>query len=229
MLVFLSLARSRRPAMRFGFAALVLFCATSVAHATTVTVGGTVLANEGQVSSVAGSTTVNFNALSNGGPQSFAQGIAQYTNLFIATGTGVDLVNDLTKFASAGTGQAGDLTLNFSQPITYFGLYWGSPDPLNTITLFRGANSIFTFTGQNLANQFGVPLGISGSAYVNFTASAGENYTRIVISPAGSFPFESDNQAFIAATPEPGAGLLAAAGLGIILTVRRKLGSTGRR
>ena len=47
--------------------------------ATTVTVGGTPLANEGQVSSVVGATTVNFNALSNGGPQNFTSGIASYT------------------------------------------------------------------------------------------------------------------------------------------------------
>jgi hypothetical protein len=107
------------------------------AAAATITIGGTSLANQGQVSSVAGATTVNFNGLSNGGPQNFTSGIASYSNLFIRTAVTTDIVGDSSPFADPNTA-IGDLTITFSQPIIYFGLYWGSPDPLNTITFFNG-------------------------------------------------------------------------------------------
>src|SRR5271165_1541268 len=110
-----------------------LFCVVVPAHATTVTLGGTSVTNEGLVSSVAGATTVNFDSLSNGGPQSFMAGIASYSNVFIRTGPTADIINDLSPFASPN---AVDMTISFSAPISYFGLYWGSPDNTNTISFF---------------------------------------------------------------------------------------------
>src|SRR2546421_1252233 len=190
------------------------------AAAATVTIGGTPLANEGQVSSVAGVTTANFNALSNGGPQSFTSGIASYSNLNIRSLGGTDITGDSSPFANPNT-TIGDLTINFSRPIVYFGLYWGSPDPLNTITFFNGATPVLTYTGQNLHDQLGVAFGSGNAAYVNVTAGAGESFTRIVASPAGSFPFEQDNHAF-QAVPEASTSILTAFGLALTLAAERR-------
>jgi hypothetical protein len=114
------------PTMRFGFVMISLLSAISFAHAGTITVGGTPLVNQGQVTSVAGATTVNFNALSNGGPQNFVSGIASYSNLFVRSGLTTDITGDTSPFVNP-LSTTGDITVNFSKPIVYFGLYWGSP------------------------------------------------------------------------------------------------------
>ncbi len=201
--------------------AVMAMAAMAPAAATTVSIGGTPLANEGQVSSVAGATTVNFNSLPNGGPQSFTFGIASYSNLNIRSAGGTDIAGDSSPFASPTT-PIGDLTVTFSQPIVYFGLYWGSPDPANTISFFNGSAAVFSYTGQNLHDQLGVALGSGNAAYVNFRAGASESYTRIVLSPAGSFPFEDDNHAFLQAVPEAGTYALTAFGLAIAWIARRR-------
>jgi hypothetical protein len=206
---------------KIGLIAVLLTAMVVPCAATTITVGGTSLVNQGQVSSVAGVTTVDFNTLSNGGPQSLTVGIASYSNLFIRSGATPDIEGDSSPFADPNA-TIGDLTINFSQPIVYFGLYWGSPDPLNTINFFDGATLVFTYTGQNLHDQLGVALGDGNAAYANFTAGVGESYTRVVLSPAGSFPFEDDNQAFLQAAPEVSTNILTVFGLALALVAQRR-------
>ncbi len=194
-------------------------------YATTVTVGGTSVLNSGQVSPVVGATTVDFDFLQNGAPQSFTSGIANYSNVLIFSNDPPDIANDSTHFASVQAGN--DLTISFSQPISYFGFYWGSPDPANTITLFNGAQTVFSYTGLALHNDLGVPFGLGSGAFVNFTASSDEAYTSVVISAAGSFPFENDNNAFVAQTaavPEPSGFMLLSSGLAGLagMMIRRK-------
>jgi hypothetical protein len=184
----------------------------SLAQAVTITVGGSPVASQGRVSSVAGATTIDFNGLSNGGPQTYISGIAAYSNLFIRSAGGTDIAGDTSPFSSAPN-TLGDLTINFSQPIIYFGLYWGSPDPQNVIAFYNGSSpNAFSFTGQNLHDQFGVPFGSGNAVYVNFRADPGEQATRVVISANGSFPFEQDNHAFLA-VPEASPALMLASGL----------------
>jgi hypothetical protein len=85
---------------------ILILCANSMAYATSVTLGGTAVAGEGQESSVAGATTVTFDALPLGGPQSPTFGIASYSNLFIITNDAVDILNDPSNHAeAAGKGQ----------------------------------------------------------------------------------------------------------------------------
>jgi hypothetical protein len=196
-------------------AVIVILCANCPAYATSITLGGTVVANEGQVSSVAGATTVNFNALPLFGPQNVTVGIASYSNLFVFGNDPGDILNDTSRFADPNGPLVVNtpLTIDFSSPISYFGLYWGSPDPANLISFFNGGTLLFNFTGQNLHDQLGVGFGLGSAAYVNFRAAAGESYTRIVISANGSFPFEDDNHAFLQAVPEPASFILLGSGL----------------
>jgi hypothetical protein len=113
---------------------------------------------------------------------------------------------DTTRAARALEGT--NMTVDFSTPINYFGFYFGSPDPNNSVQVFNGATPLLTLTGAQLMGM-GVPGGTGGSAYVNFTAEGSEQFTRIVFSTP-NFPFETDNHAYraVSAVPEPAALLL---------------------
>ena len=211
----------RRILASFG----LLLVASSPASATSITVGGIAINDQGQFTNVVGATTVDFNGVAPG-TQTFAQGIATYTdaNIFscaTCTGTG-DLLDDTTRGVRAFG--AGTYAIDFSSPISYFGLYWGSPDPDNMLTFYNGSSVLFSFSGADLISEFGVMGGTAGAAFVNFFASPGDlPATRIVVS-AGQFPFESDNQAFLATpatVPEPSTLVLMATA-GVALLARRR-------
>lgn len=210
---------------RMFLAITALGLAVSPAHAALITIGGAALAGEGQVSTVAGTTTVNFNALSNG-TQSFVSGIATYTNANIFTcacaGDG-DLKNDTSPGARAfGSNFGAEQTFEvaFAQPLDYFGFYWGSPDPDNVVTFFDGATQLFAFTGTQLS-ALGVGFGTQNAAFVNFAAVGGERFTRVVFKP-GQFLIETDNHAYRAAVPEPASVLLIGVGLAWVVSRRRR-------
>jgi hypothetical protein len=203
----------------------LLLVASSPVAAATITIAGTAVNDQGQFTNVLGATTVDFNAVSTG-TQTFSQGIATYTNVNVfscatCTGTG-DLLDDTTRGARAFGG--GTYAIDFSTPISYFGLYWGSPDPDNMLTFYNESSVLFSFSGADLISGFGVTGGTAGAAYVNFFASPGDRpATRIVVS-AGQFPFESDNHAFLPApptVPEPTSLVLIATG-GVALLARRR-------
>jgi hypothetical protein len=169
------------------------------AGAATVTIGGTPVDDQGSFSAVAGATTVDFNALT-GDTQDVVADIASYTSVDIfrcaCSSTG-DLLDDTTNGARAFAGD--DFAIDFSRPLSYFGLYWGSPDPGNVIRIFNGSTELISFSGQDLLNR-GVSGGLSGGAYVNFFAGPGESFTRVEITGT-EFPFETDNHAFKVVAP----------------------------
>jgi len=174
------------------------------ADAITLTFGGTPVAGQGQFSSVPGVTTIDFES---GAPTS---GLAVYS----APGPGPAIVSgnsvtsalstdDNTKYLAVSIlGDASGttpVTIDFANPLDYFGLYWGTPSANNTISFFNGNTLLQSFTGDALYSI--VPS--TGAAYANFFAEPGESFNKVVLSEI-SIAFESDNHAYkVASQPVP--------------------------
>ncbi len=121
-----------------------------------------------------------------------------------------------TQYVSVGAqaGGAGSLTLQLNGPADYFGMWWSAIDSQNTLSFYNGATLIQTFNSANLpafsAGYYGnpnPPLGRNTGepyAYINFNATGGDTFDRIVFSNIQSTGFESDNHS-IHSVPEPSA------------------------
>ena len=179
-----------------------MIAATGVASATTITFGGNTLSGQGVVSSVAGATTVNFES---GEPLNYSGGSVTSGNV---SNVYLEPTNDTSKYLTSGTGT---VSIDFSQnSIKYFGIYWGSFDAYNTITL-SGNSGNESYTGTQIANLDGFQPDGSTSQYVNFFSGTGSSWSKITLSSTQN-AFESDNHAFITATPEPSTTLLLGTG-----------------
>lgn len=201
-----------------------LFFASSMpADAITLTFGGTQTLGLGQFSSVSGATTIDFEL---GAPTS---GFAVYS----APGTGPTVVSgslpgvyaaplaDNTHYltvAPFGDRQGTNpVLIQFATLLDYFGLYWGSANPYNAISFYKGGTLIKSFTGSE------IPL---SGVYVNFFAAPNEAFDTVALSST-SAAFETDNHAYRIASseavPEPTtiAGIVFA-GSGLFAAHRRK-------
>ena len=124
LLIFALSLRGRRCSGAIGVIAAVLL-GTIPAAATTISIGGLTVDDQGQFSTVPGVTTVDFNALATG-TQDFAFGIASYddVNIFNCACSGPgDLLDDTTNGARALGGES--FAINFSEPISYIWLLLG--------------------------------------------------------------------------------------------------------
>ena len=185
------------------------------------TTGGTVLANEGLVTSVAGATTINFN-----------DGLlpSNYTGAVFTSNHpsyAAQPPNDTTAFYSVGVsdGQITPGVATFSGGLSYFGFYMGSPDTYNSVVFTMGDHSTVTLTGSEIASMGGVsPNGDqSVGLYVNAWAGAGAKFTSIAFHSPNQNAFETDNHAYITAVPEPETYAMLLAGLGLLgFMLRRK-------
>ncbi|MEH2302319.1 MAG: PEP-CTERM sorting domain-containing protein [Nostoc sp.] len=101
-------------------------------------------------------------------------------------------------------GNTGSVTINFMQALDYFGLYWGSVDPYNSIAFFNGSTLLDTFTGNNIVNPSnGNQTSPQQNVFVNFFADPGQTFDKIVLSST-DIAFESDNHSYrVASVPEP--------------------------
>ena len=201
--------------------ATLTVAAGSASAVPTFTTGGTALANEGLVTSVAGATTINFN-----------DGLlpSNYTGAVFTSNHpsyAAQPPNDMTAFYSVGVsdGQITPGVATFNGGLSYFGFYMGSPDTYNSVVFTMGDNSTVILSGSDIAAMGGVsPNGDqSVGLYVNAWAGEGAKFTSIAFHSTGQDAFESDNHAFIAAVPEPETYAMLLAGLGLLgFMLRRK-------
>ncbi len=133
----------------------------------------------------------------------------------------------------AQSNSADPVTLTFSGPQSYFGLWWSAADANNTLTFYSGATELASFTTASAfaglgSSYFGNPNngGDTGEpfAYMNFNGVSGTTFTSVVFSNNGttSTGFESDNWS-INAVPEPSSLVLSStAALIVGLALRRR-------
>ena len=118
---------------------------------------------------------------------------------------------------------AGSITINFTQPETWFALLWGSIDDYNHLTFMNGTNTIFTVDGTTaqaaakgfLSNGFQGP---GGSAYVVVNTST--PFTSVIASSTSvSFEFGG---VVASDVPEPNSfWCLFGIGIGLVAMRRR--------
>jgi len=178
----------------------------------TLSAANTISFDDPAATSAVGTYSVGMATFSFGAGSPFVQG--KVTDQYAAP------PDDTSQFLSIGSpGRPNQVSIVFSEPILYYGLYLGSPDGYNWISFFDGATEIASFSGNQL-----IPPGNGDQMigrYLNFQMDGGA-VDKIVISsltPA----LESDNHAYInlnisvepLVTEMPEPTTLAMAGMGI--------------
>jgi hypothetical protein len=204
------------------FSSLALALAlVSQASATTVTLGGTLVAGEGVESSVAGAHTTTFDGLTALPAGFVAQNTTPVVPISSGSSTNVYLTptGDTSTYLTTGTG----VILDYAIPAgsTYFGFYWGSVDTYNTFEIDQSNGHNLQITGATLESMFpSINVNGNNSYFVNVYADPGTTFTSAGFASSVN-SFELDNVA--TATPEPASIALLAGGLlAIAGTLRRR-------
>jgi hypothetical protein len=190
----------------------------SASAAPIVTVGGTALAGEGQVSSVAGVTNINFN-VANVYPSGIAvTGAATNFPTASIPGAAAQPPADTTRYLALSPALGQTVTISIAGGANYIGFYASSLDSFNVITLNTDTGPI-VYTGTELAGFAGVPAGGDQSIGRYFNVfETGNAFNSVTLSSSG-VAFELDNFAIGRAAP-PGAvplpGTVALIGLGML-------------
>lgn len=149
-----------------------------------------------------------------------------------------------TNYVSVGVqdgSNTGSYEIDFAGDAFYFGFFWGAGDNRNKLTFYDGATEVGTFlVGDIIASllpgHYGNPNGGYNSAepyaFLNFTATLGVKFTRVVVSNdnPSSGPqsgFETDNHTIsrvpIDIVPEPATfGLAGMALLALGMKLRKR-------
>lgn len=208
--------------------AFALAASVPTLPATTVwfTFGGQSCVPAGVCTSLPGATTVTFDGLPADTLSPYTEGLVTYTwraqdSPFVQGNVSNEWaapVNDSTTFLTVGSDdRPGTVTISFSKPVYYFGMYMGSPDSYNSISFYDNADLIASFTGDQLINPGNGDQTISD--YLNFY-TAGGTISQIVMSST-SRAFETDSHSYDAA-PEPGTWGALGLGLGILALRARR-------
>ena len=105
------------------------------------------------------------------------------------------------------------MTLTFSGPESYFGMWWSAADANNAVSLYSGTTLLATYNSTSAfaglpSSYFGNPNSGADAgemfAYVNFNATEGTAITSVVFSNNGTTAtgFEADNFSVLN-VPEP--------------------------
>ena len=189
-----------------------------------ITYGGIAAGSDGYKSSVAGTTTIDFNSgFTFNTPISVGGGTVSYAS----TGAGPHIVTgdlsgvyaaptgDTTPYLTLGPSAGTPITITSSTGLNYFGFYLSTGDTYNELRFYNGATLLYTLNGS----QFSNPANGTTSSYVNIRTS--KLFDRIEMS-SNQNAFETDNHAF-GTVPEPGVlsmfGLL---GVGTLALRRRR-------
>jgi len=176
-----------------------LLIAASANAAVVVTTGGAAAGDGSNLVSAFAPTTYNMNV---GNAPTFTGDSVLFTTGTIG-GQNAQPFADSTMYASVGTlASPATSTLTLSGgPINYIGLYWGSIDTFNSITITNSNNETTVINSANFAvlDPANGDQGLLGSAYVNIFDNA-YNITSVVFA-SSSKAFEFDNLT-VAAVPE---------------------------
>lgn len=115
-------------------------------------------------------------------------------------------MGDASCYLTLGSARSTEnLVLDFAQasaanPLTYFGLYWGSIDPYNHISFFNGNGAVDfqdglggQLDGATVAGLTNVPLYTSN--YIEFNLDPADQVTYAIVS-TDNYAFEIDNIAY---------------------------------
>jgi hypothetical protein len=104
-------------------------------------------------------------------------------------------------------------TLTLSQNSGYFGMWWSAGDPSNVLDFYNGNTLVAQFTTASLLSSLGSAYDgnpknrmLDSSepfAFINFYASAGTTWNKIVLTNSSSSGFESDNYTSRVSTYDP--------------------------
>ncbi len=136
--------------------------------------------------------------------------------------------------AVSGKSAEGSVSLAFSVPENYFGLFWGSIDPYNSIKFLNDRDVVSAYSGDTIAKIVGLSSdgsqnSASSNRYINFYT--GDSFFDQVILSTTNFNFEVADIAFgdppvsvaaVTAVPEPSSLILLGSVLPLMAVIRRK-------
>lgn len=208
------------------FAVLALAFVAQAHAAINVTTGGAAAPSPGYglISAEEGIFTIDFNDV-NLATQGTTYSIGNATFSGLTSGAQGSIVigdsdsqykapaDDTTNYLSVGGARSNAVTIDFAGGISYFGLYWGTPDTYNSIQFFDSNNvSLGVYTPSS---------SLTSSEYYNFTIGLGDAPIARVVLTSSSAAMEVDNFSYVA-VPEPSTCLLLGAAAFSVLIFRRR-------